>query len=139
MDSPEYVEKLKPFQDGIPNSIEENKKRYLLPMHELAAGKKRFDTEGTLKRFEHLLGVSNLFRHFIEKKAEKDPKFREVLDIIDNVDNKARGRGKKNANSRTRKSEKEEDAELMKDEEEEDDFEDVDFQFRESPAYINGE
>ncbi|CAG98092.1 chromatin-remodeling ATPase ISW1 [Kluyveromyces lactis] len=140
MDSPEYLEKLKPFQEGIPNSIAEKKERYLLPLRDLASGKRKFDEQGTVKRFEHLLGLSTLFRHFIERKAAKDPRFREVLDTIDNVNGKANGKGKKHTDARRRKTEKEEDAELMKDEEEEEEeLADVDFQFRESPAYVNGQ
>ena len=138
MDSPEYLEKLKPFQEGSYHTLAEKKERYLLPIHELNTGKKRFDLEGTTKRFEHLLGLSTLFRHFIEKKAAKDPKFKKVLDIIDDDDYKTKSKNKKHADARRRKTEKEEDAELMKDEEEEEDLEDIDFQFRESPGYVNG-
>lgn len=136
MDSSEYLEKLKPFQDGTTVTAAQKRQRYLIPIQDVNNAKKRFDLENTIKRFEHLLGLSTLFRHFIEKKAEKDDKFKEVLNIIDKGGSAKNG---KNADVRRRKSEKEEDAELMKEEEEEDDFEDVDFQFRESPGYVNGQ
>ncbi|AJP82605.1 Isw1p [Saccharomyces cerevisiae YJM1356] len=132
--SEEYLENLKPFQVGLPpHDPESNKKRYLLK----DANGKKFDLEGTTKRFEHLLSLSGLFKHFIESKAAKDPKFRQVLDVLE--ENKANGKGKgKHQDVRRRKTEHEEDAELLK-EEDSDDDESIEFQFRESPAYVNGQ
>lgn len=81
--------------------------------------------------------MSGLFKHFIESKAAKDPKFRQVLDVLE--ENKANGKGKgKHQDVRRRKTEHEEDAELLK-EEDSDDDESIEFQFRESPAYVNGQ
>lgn len=132
--SEEYLENLKPFQVGLPpHDPESNKKRYLLKD---SSGKK-FDLEGTTKRFEHLLSLSGLFKHFIESKAAKDPKFRQVLDVLE--ENKANGKSKgKHQDVRRRKTEHEEDAELLK-EEDSDDDESIEFQFRDSPAYVNGQ
>ncbi|CCC71430.1 hypothetical protein NCAS_0H01200 [Naumovozyma castellii] len=126
-----YQEQLEAYkEDGDVPVL--GKEQYLLP----GGGKtKRFDLEATTKRFEHLLSLSGLFRHFIEGKAKKDDKFKKVLEILDE-DAKKRQDGKR------RKTEREEDAELLKGEEEEEEGEDeeegIDFQFRESPGFING-
>lgn len=90
--------------------------------------------EETAKRFKYLLGLTGLFSHFINNKAEKDPKFRRVLDIIEADKNNSKKAI--STNNRRRKTEKEEDAELLQDEEDENT---VITEFTESPGYIHGE
>ncbi|AET38002.1 chromatin-remodeling ATPase ISW1 Ecym_2256 [Eremothecium cymbalariae DBVPG len=136
MDYQAYLQRLKPFQEGQPakRDLVFNKKRYLLSNED---GKRRFDMEGTTKRFQHLLGLSSLFRHFIERKASKDERFEKVLQLLD--DSNGKKKNMKHEDKRRRKTEREEDAELMRDEEEESDNEEgFEFQFRESPGYVNG-
>ncbi|SCU96835.1 LAMI_0F07910g1_1 [Lachancea mirantina] len=134
MDDPIYIEKLKPFQEGVPDGDpENNKKRYLVKDPK----KHSFDLEKTIKRFEHLLNLSGLFRHFIERKAAKDEKFNKVLQILDDPSSRKGSKSRSHQDKRRRKTETEEDAELMKDEEDEG-SEDIEFQFRESPPFVNG-
>lgn len=92
--------------------------------------KPKFNVNDTAKRFKYLLELTSLFSHFINAKAEKDPRFREVLNIIQNEAPK-----KKSTNNRRRKTEKEEDAELLEDEEEEGS---AIHEFTTSPEYVNG-
>lgn len=135
-DLTEYWARLKPLQEDMPSAdLESKKERYLVK----DAGKPKFDVEATTKRFEHLLSLSGLFRHFIEGKAAKDPKFKQVLDILDKPGKKGQKKGC-HEDARRRKTEREEDAELLKEEEDvEDDADDIEYLFRESPAYINGQ
>ncbi|CCE65026.1 hypothetical protein TPHA_0J02060 [Tetrapisispora phaffii CBS 4417] len=116
---------------------EENKKRYLLSNDK----HNHFDTEATAKRFEHLLSLSGLFRHFIETRAQTDEKFKKVLDIVD-IEIAKKAAKSVHQDKRRRKTEKEEDAELLKggdiDEEDNEALDDVEFQFRESPSYVDG-
>lgn len=133
MDS-EYLEKLKPFHEGIPpQNPELDKSRYLLSDQQ----RQKFDIESTIKRFQHLLNLSGLFRHFIERRAAKDERFKQVLEILDDPSSKKGANSKAHQDKRRRKTETEEDAELLKNEEDEGE-EEIEFQFRESPAYING-
>jgi len=96
--------------------------------------KPKFNVDETAKRFKYLLGLTGLFSHFINNKAEKDPKFRQVLDIIEADKNGSKN--SKSTNNRRRKTEKEEDAELLQDEEDENN---VITEFTESPGYIKGD
>ncbi|KAK9237456.1 SNF2 family N-terminal domain-containing protein [Lipomyces kononenkoae] len=104
----------------------------------LQAKKKQLDKQKLLdsaRRFRYLIGLTDLFRHFIDIRAQQD---HEIKQILDEVDSKApRGRPRKNNSSdhRHRKTEQEEDAELMMDEEEEESDTTV---FTESPTFING-
>lgn len=101
MDDQVYLEKLKPFQEGLPPSDpESNKKRYLIKGQQ----KSEFDLEGTIKRFQHLLNLSGLFRHFIERKAAKDEKFQKVLNILDNPSGRKGSRGSSHQDKRRRKT-----------------------------------
>lgn len=135
MDNEEYLTRLKPFAEGLPpHDPESNKSRYLLAPQDQ---KHKFDIEGTIKRFHHLLGLSGLFRHFIERKAAKDEKFAKVLEILDDPNAHKSNGGISHQDKRRRKTETEEDAELLKDEEDEDNQK-IELQFRESPGYING-
>ncbi|KAK9313181.1 SNF2 family N-terminal domain-containing protein [Lipomyces starkeyi] len=104
----------------------------------LQAKKKQLDKQKLMdsaRRFRYLIGLTDLFRHFIDIRAQQD---HEIKQILDEADSKApRGRPRKNASSdhRHRKTEQEEDAELMMDEEEEESDTTV---FTESPKFING-
>ncbi len=98
--------------------------------------------DDTVRRFKYLLGLTDLFRHFID--ASPNPKIREVLRQIDkeNAEEEATARkvisrkgGAAGANKR--KTEQEEDAELLRDEKRGAASQTL---FRESPAFIqNGE
>jgi SWI/SNF-related matrix-associated actin-dependent regulator of chromatin subfamily A member 5 len=85
-----------------------------------------------------LLGLTDLFRHFIE--TNPDPKIRDIMAEIDRQN--AEARGKKGAgrqggatSNRQRRTEAEEDAELLKDEKHGGSADTV---FRDSPAFIQG-
>jgi len=95
--------------------------------------------DDTLRRFRYLLGLTDLFRHFIE--TNPDPKIRDIMTEIDRQNAEA-ARNKKNAgrqggatSDRRRRTEAEEDAELLKDEKVGGSAETV---FRESPSFIQG-
>ncbi|GME91837.1 unnamed protein product [Ambrosiozyma monospora] len=107
---------------------QERKEKYIVKDE-----KKYFDVNATAARFGYLLGLTQLFRHFIDSKAEKDPKFKQVLDILQS----GKKTSKKSNDHRRRKTEQEEDAELLRDEED-DDTSAQSFEFTDSPAYING-
>ncbi|KAK4447910.1 ISWI chromatin-remodeling complex ATPase ISW2 [Podospora aff. communis PSN243] len=96
--------------------------------------------DDTIRRFRYLLGLTDLFRHFIE--TNPDPKIRDVMREIDRQNEEAAKAAKKGAgrqggatNERRRRTEAEEDAELLKDEKHGGSAETV---FRESPAFIQG-
>lgn len=131
-----YWDDLKPFQVDIPpREPELNKAAYLLEDPKA----RKFDLEATAKRFEHLLSLSGLFRHFIESKAKKDDRFKRVLDILDNGSKGKGNKGGAHQDKRRRKTEREEDAELLRGEEEEaTGVDDIAYQFSESPTFING-
>ncbi|KAH7326294.1 chromatin remodelling complex ATPase chain ISW1 [Stachybotrys elegans] len=95
--------------------------------------------DDSIRRFRYLLGLTDLFRHFIE--TNPDPKIREVMAEIDRQ-NAESAKGKKGAgrqggamSERRRRTEAEEDAELLKDEKHGGSAE---TQFRESPSFIQG-
>lgn len=118
---------LKPSDlDGTVTNISSNKSKYLIKSE-----KEHFDIDETSKRFKYLLGLTDLFQHFINAKADKDPKFQKVLANIDNIDANQKHT---EANNRRRKTEKEEDAELLNDEVETAAI----TEFTESPGYIHG-
>lgn len=78
------------------------------------------DKDDTYRRFKHLLGLTDLFRHFISLRAKQDKNMQKLLKSIDaeaNVNAYASKRNNKGSRH-YRKTEKEEDAELMEDEEE---------------------
>jgi SWI/SNF-related matrix-associated actin-dependent regulator of chromatin subfamily A member 5 len=94
-----------------------------------------------IRRFKYLLGLTDLFRHFID--SSTNPKVHEIMREIDRQNaaeaaakaKKASGRQGGAANDRRRRTEAEEDAELLKDEKNGGHAETV---FRESPAFIKG-
>lgn len=92
-----------------------------------------------MRRFRYLLGLTDLFRHFIE--TNPNPKIREIMEEIDRQ-NAEQAKSKKGANrqggaaARARRTEAEEDAELLKDEKQGGSADTV---FRDSPAFIKGQ
>lgn len=89
-----------------------------------------------MRRFKYLLGLTDLFRHFIDIRAKNDPVVEKILKEIDRKTREAaRVQKKARTSSRRRKTEKEEDEQLLNDEEVEEDEATV---FTESPAYVNG-
>ncbi|CAN6662386.1 ISWI chromatin-remodeling complex ATPase Isw2p [Trichomonascus vanleenenianus] len=115
--------------------LEDKKHRYLLSKKEQRAHHRSVDD--SVKRFKYLLGLTDLFRHFIDLRAKDDPKFRSILKEVDRSNTSSssskRGRGNR-SNNRRRKTEREEDAELLYDEEEEPHT----TVFTESPSYVHG-
>lgn len=93
----------------------------------------------TSNRFKYLLGLTDLFRHFIDERAKKDAAFRKIITEAD------RSRVTENATTkiqslshRRRKTEKEEDAELLQEEVEVEGESSVTTVFTESPGYVHG-
>lgn len=109
-------------------SFENNQRKY-----STKSDKQQVDIEKTSNRFKYLLGLTSLFRHFIEAKANKDPLFRKIVDDIHDSESKPGKKGS-DASKRRRKTEKEEDAELLKDER----LTSSIFEFTESPGYVDG-
>lgn len=91
--------------------------------------------DDSIRRFRYLLGLTDLFRHFIE--TNPNPKIREIMEEIDRQNAEQAKAEKKKAGTvgRHRRTEAEEDAELLKDEKVGGSAE---TQFRESPAFIQG-
>lgn len=90
--------------------------------------KPKIDIDETVKKFKYLLGVTDLFRHFLELRAAAEPAFAEVVRRIDTVV------PEKSKIQRRRKTEKEEDAELLMDEKKTARIP----EFSELPPYIQG-
>ncbi|KAI4124351.1 MAG: hypothetical protein LQ341_007086, partial [Variospora aurantia] len=98
--------------------------------------------DDSIRRFRYLLGLTDLFRHFID--ASPNPRINEIMAEIDRQNEEQAARAKKSharkggaAAGRMRRTEQEEDAELLKDEKRGGKAETV---FRDSPAFIqNGE
>ncbi|KAF2973522.1 hypothetical protein GQX73_g196 [Xylaria multiplex] len=96
--------------------------------------------DDSIRRFRYLLGLTDLFRHFIE--TNPNPKVREIMHEIDRQNEEEETKKKKKgvrqggaAPSRARRTEAEEDAELLKDERHGGSAETV---FRESPSFVHG-
>ncbi|CAK3740071.1 ISWI chromatin-remodeling complex ATPase ISW2 [Lecanosticta acicola] len=97
--------------------------------------------DDSIRRFRYLLGLTDLFRHFID--TNPNPKIREIMAEIDRQDaeeasraqtgNKRKGGA---GGDRRRRTEKEEDAELLRQGKQEGKAEHT--IFRESPQYIQG-
>ena len=96
--------------------------------------------DDSIRRFRYLLGLTDLFRHFID--TNPDPKIRGIMEEIDRQDHeeevKAAGNKRKGGASgeRRRRTEKEEDADLMRQGKLEGKTEQT--LFRDSPAFIQG-
>lgn len=93
-----------------------------------------------------MLGLTDLFRHFIDLRAKSDPEIKKIIRDIDRSlasssssqnsrSNSRRNRRNSSHSNRRRKTEKEEDAELLVGEEDEESQTTI---FTESPAYIHG-
>ncbi|KAK0389686.1 hypothetical protein NLU13_3259 [Sarocladium strictum] len=126
-----------PTADGRKRRTEANQLRRSIfgKKHDRLGESKEDDT---IRRFRYLLGLTDLFRHFIE--TNPDPKIREIMTEIDRQNEEARGKkgaGRQGGatSNRQRRTEAEEDAELLKDEKHGGSAETV---FRDSPAFING-
>lgn len=103
-----------------------NKLKYFAPDH-----KPRIDVDETVKKFKYLLGLTDLFQHFIDSKARKDPAFIKVMEkLAEETKPKI-----SDASHRRRKTEREEDAELLDDEKATASI----TEFTESPAYVQGQ
>ncbi|CAB4406668.1 unnamed protein product [Rhizophagus irregularis] len=85
----------------------------------------------TARRFQFLLGHSELFSHFIDLKKSKDEGFKELVEETEKLN---KSKQNSDGSRRHRKTEKEEDKELLEDVE--DESEDVPTVFNESPNYI---
>jgi SWI/SNF-related matrix-associated actin-dependent regulator of chromatin subfamily A member 5 len=96
--------------------------------------------DDSIRRFRYLLGLTDLFRHFID--TNPNPQIREIMAEIDRQDQEdqetAAGNKRKGgaASDRRRRTEKEEDAELLRQGKQEGKAEHT--IFRESPQYIQG-
>ncbi|KAI4272637.1 MAG: hypothetical protein LQ337_005171 [Flavoplaca oasis] len=98
--------------------------------------------DDSIRRFRYLLGLTDLFRHFID--ASPNPRIKEIMAEIDRQNEEQVAKAKKSharqggaAGGRMRRTEQEEDAELLKDEKRGGKAETV---FRDSPAFVqNGE
>lgn len=97
--------------------------------------------DDSIRRFRYLLGLTDLFRHFID--TNPNPKIREIMAEIDRQDSEdhARTTGDKRkggaAGDRRRRTEKEEDAELLREGKQEGKTSET--MFRDSPSYVHGE
>ncbi|KAL5118908.1 chromatin remodeling complex Adenosinetriphosphatase [Pleosporales sp. CAS-2024a] len=96
--------------------------------------------DDTIRRFRYLLGLTDLFRHFID--TNPNPHIKEILAEIDRQDAEELNKTKASkvrkggaAAERRRKTEQEEDAELVREEKHGGHNETI---FRESPGFING-
>lgn len=121
----------------IEETLEERRKRFLLEVDAKHAYAN--DKDDATKRFQYLLGLSPIFRKFIDLNASKDPEFKKRVREIDTQqsfkESSSKSKRRKNS-SRRRKTEKEEDAELLHDEENEDDEEHQHTIITESPSYV---
>ena len=96
----------------------------------------------SIRRFRYLLGLTDLFRHFID--SNPDPRIKSIMTEIDRQQNEetaAKAKGSARAGGaavdRRRRTEQEEDAELLRDEKR---GTGAGMVFRESPAFVkNGE
>lgn len=106
-------------------TVQDNRKKYFAP-----ETKPKIDVDDTVKKFKYLLGLTNLFQHFIDLKARKDPVFAQVIDQMKETLTKPSAGA-----NRRRKTEKEEDAELLDDEQDTPTI----TEFTESPSYVHGQ
>ncbi|KZF19062.1 putative chromatin remodeling complex ATPase chain Iswi [Xylona heveae TC161] len=97
--------------------------------------------DDSVRRFRYLLGLTDLFRHFIE--TNPNPRVKEIMAQIDRTAEEAHKRDKRGharsggaGGERRRRTEQEEDAELLKDERQGGSAETV---FRDSPGFVKGE
>ncbi|RMZ90644.1 hypothetical protein DV736_g2131, partial [Chaetothyriales sp. CBS 134916] len=96
--------------------------------------------DDSIRRFKYLLGLTDLFRHFID--TNPNPRIKEIMAEIDRQNAQEASKQKKGvarkggaAAASKRKTEQEEDAELLRDEKRGATSQTI---FRESPSYIQG-
>ncbi|KAL9112263.1 MAG: hypothetical protein Q9227_003381 [Pyrenula ochraceoflavens] len=96
--------------------------------------------DDSIRRFRYLLGLTDLFRHFID--SNPNPRLREILAEIDRQNDESAAKSKKGiarkggAVGGKRRTEQEEDAELLRDEKRGGGA--AQTVFRDSPAYVQG-
>ncbi|KAJ6126784.1 ISWI chromatin-remodeling complex ATPase ISW2 [Penicillium sp. IBT 18751x] len=95
----------------------------------------------SIRRFRYLLGLTDLFRHFIE--TNQNPRVKEIIAEIDRQNSENEAKARKGSSrtggaggDRRRRTEQEEDAELLRDERQGGETTTI---FRESPAFVHGE
>lgn len=113
--------------NGKPGQSDDTSVSYFAP-----DTKPKIDIDETVKKFKYLLGLTDVFQHFIDSKAKKDPIFGEIMEKLRKEPKASKS---KDAANRRRKTEREEDAELLDDEKDTPSI----VEFTESPAYIHGE
>ena len=95
--------------------------------------------DDSIRRFRYLLGLTDLFRHFID--TNPNPRIKEIMHEIDRQNGEDAANAKKGVTRKggaaaiKRKTEQEEDAELLQDEKRGGSAQTL---FRESPAFIQG-
>ncbi|CAN6629925.1 ISWI chromatin-remodeling complex ATPase Isw2p [Trichomonascus vanleenenianus] len=114
------------------SDIDSQRRNYLIDQQPKLAKQK---LEDSAKRFKYLIGLTDLFRHFIDARAKTDNAFKQMLEEIEESQPKQNQAIGGATDHRHRKTEKEEDAELLRDEEVEEQQTTV---FTESPGYIHG-
>ncbi|KAG9939063.1 chromatin remodelling complex ATPase chain ISW1, partial [Aureobasidium melanogenum] len=151
IDTPDYTDSdtgLTTTESSIAGDLDGRKKRW--EGHELrksVLGKKHdrlgeSKEDDSIRRFRYLLGLTDLFRHFID--TNPNPRIKEIMAEIDRQDEeekakagKAQSRKGGAGGERRRRTEKEEDAELLRaGKHESDESRTI---FRESPSYIHGQ
>jgi len=94
--------------------------------------------QDSARRFAYLLGLTDLFRHFIDIRAQSDGDFAQIVKEADslNARNSRQASGARRGSNRHthRKTEEEEDKELLQDERREEQH----TLFTESPAFVQG-
>ncbi|KAK6465787.1 SNF2 family N-terminal domain-containing protein [Scheffersomyces coipomensis] len=121
----------KTVEPPIKETSKERRNRFLLNCDPKVA--KANDVDDSTKRFKYLLGLTPLFRYFIDLNASKDQQFKKRIREIDNKLSFVQQPKKSN---RRRKTEKEEDAELLEDEEHQDDEDHQTTILTESPSFV---
>lgn len=88
-----------------------------------------------VSRFKHLLGLSDLFRHFVDLRAQRDTEFQSILDDAEKANRKHRSStsGRRNRQFHRQPSEEDNESNML-----DDDSDDELTVFTESPAFIEG-
>lgn len=120
---------------GLDENETQRRKRYVLDCDPKVA--RENDVDDSTRRFKYLLGLTDIFRYFIDINMSRDVKFKKLIKLIDGKLNFKQPKKKQLPKAR-RKTEKEEDAELLEDEEHMDDEEQQHTVITESPSYIQG-
>lgn len=113
----------------------ERVKRFILDCDPKVAREK--DVDDSTTRFKYLLGLTDIFRYFIDINISRDAKFKKLIKQIDGQVNFKQEK-KRSVGKGRRKTEKEEDAELLEDEEHIGDEDHQRTVLTESPSYVTG-